>query len=273
MEGEGAMERRIKIVGLCLVVIFALGAVIASGASATVQIGQCAKNAKKVEKHVKGHFKGKNCNVGGEEEATPEEVALGGTKNKYNWEAGTGANNVFVAKGHEMVLKSENLEIKCQKSSGAGAIRNAEDITVKFKFINCSQPKNAGKKCQTHNAAEAEIKTNELIGTISENLAKEVVFTLSHKGSGLSSEPEQPWVEYECNETKYTASGTLVMKSLQTAGLMVKKGGLEASELVGGQELESVHLNNLSEEEEEAVKLTFASSFKYEEGFEFRQTP
>src|SRR4051812_24152320 len=117
MEGEGAMERRIRIVGLCLVAVLALCAVASSGAQASTELGRCIKKSKTAT-GFKGHNTDKECLV----EASPEEVGKGGKANKYEWEAGPGGNSEFTSKGNSPTIATEQFEITCKKVEGKGRV-------------------------------------------------------------------------------------------------------------------------------------------------------
>lgn len=261
------MERRIRIVGLCLIVAFALSAVVASAAQASVQLGQCVKVTKNGEGLYKGHFKDKNCT----EAATEEEIALGAKGNKYNFEGGPGHLGKFTAKGKEVAFKSGQLEIKCKKSSGEGQVRNFDTISARFRFVSCvNVPRST--KCTSPKSNSGEIETKELVGALGENAKKETMITFEHKKSGIEGNPAEPWTEFDCAESKFTVSGSLGTKSTQVVNAISKKGGLESSEVFGEQKLEASFPNPLTNEPEtEAIALSYGSGWKYEESYEIKQ--
>ena len=277
MEGEGAMERRIRVVGLCLIAVFALSAVVVASAQATVEIGQCAKIVKS-GKVYKGRYISKSCGNKAGEEATPEEQGLGGRTNKYEWKPGAAGNGNFSGKGKEVKLTAGELEVVCKGSVSTGAIRGqgagTGTIESKFIFKDCLQPKNEKKKCSTHGKEPGEIETKELVAALEEGPepAKEPQLAYVHKGKGNLAEPAEPWVEFECIEKKFTVNGTLVGKDTQTENEMTKRGGVEFSALVGSQELVASFPSAFSEEPETApVTLSFIQSNKFEASYELRQ--
>ncbi len=234
------MERRIRIVGLCLIAVFALSAMVAvTSASATVEIGECVKTIKGA-KGFKGHFTGKKCHPGVPpapegEEATPEEQGLGGKHNKYDWSPGGGPNPTYTAKGKEVTISTGLLEIKCKNSvdSTGDSLRGSNTLEARFNFKTCIQPKSPGGKqpCKTHGKNEGEIETKELVGTLSENGAKEAMISYAAKTHGVEFDPNETWAEFECKETTYTLNGTLTGKDNQA----VQHSGQESRDRVHGR--------------------------------------
>jgi hypothetical protein len=267
MEGEGAMERRIRIVGLCLIAVFALSAVIATAAQAETQFGQCVKTLK-VGKVYKGQYTNKECTA----KATPEEEALGGKTNKYKWEGGPGHKATFLAKGKTVTIMVGAVEVSCKKSSGLGTVRNSQNISATLTFTTCTQPKNENEKCQTPKAESGEIETKELIGTVVEKPSKEVLISYERKVSGNEGNPEEPWMEFTCFGRKFTITGTLAVKATTELNKMSKRGGIKASATEGEQGLEASFINPVTlETEEEPLTLSLESAFKFENLIELRQ--
>jgi hypothetical protein len=283
MEGEGAMERRIRVVGLCLIAVFALSAVVVASAQATVEIGQCVKIARTVggsgEHKYKGRYKSKVCTKA--EEATPEEEGLGGATNKYEWKPGAAGNGNFSGKssGTKVVtIKTGELEVKCKKGSTAtGAIRGGTGsgtVETRFNFKDCVQPNNENKPCSTHGKEKGEIETKELIGNLEEGPepGKEPLISYVHKAKGTLGEPAEPWVEFECIEKLFTVNGTLSGKDTQAPNAMSKKGGIDFSFELGNQGLEAKFPSAFGgEEEEKELEMSFEESDKYEGSYELRQ--
>ena len=271
------MERRIRIVGLCLMAVFALSAIIAvASAQASIEFGQCAKTLK-IGKVYKGRYISKTCGNKAGEEATPEEQGFGGKLNKYEWKPGPAGNGNVSGKstGSKIVkITAGELEVECKSSLSTGALRGAGTIETRFSFKDCVQPKNEKKKCTTHGKEPGEIETRELIGNLEEGPepTKEPLIAYAHKGKGTLAEPAEPWVEFECIEKKFTVSGTLKGKDTQVTNEMTKKGGLDFSALVGSQELVAKFPSAFNEEEETApVTVEFEESSKFEGKYELRQ--
>ncbi len=272
MEGEGAMERRIRIVGLCLIAVFALSAVVAvASAQATVEIGQCVKTAK-TGTGFKGRYTEKNCSEASE--ATPAEIGFGGKKNKYDWSAGGGGNGTYTGTGKTVKITVGELEVECKKSAVTGSVRGGtgpDTLEAKFSFKACIQPKSPTKKaeCKTKGKEGGEIETKELVASLEENGAKEAEFAFTPKKG-------EAWGEFECKETPYTLIGTLTGKDAEAFNTPSKKGGPIEFVSGPGQELVAQFPNPLKaeEKEEEPATLVFTESQKFEAAiaYELRQT-
>jgi len=278
MEGEGAMERRIRVVGLCLAAVFALGAMVAvTSAQATVEIGQCnkvPKDGNKGKNKYKGRYKDKICSKANE--ATPEEEGLGGETNKYEWKPGAAGNGTFSGKGKEAKITAGELKVVCKTSVSTSAVRGGTGtgtIETKFLFRDCKQPENEKKACTTKGKTAGEIETKELIGTLGESISKEPVISYVHKEKGVIGNPTETWMEFECIEKTFTVTGTLAGKDTQTPNGMTKKGGMAFSSTVGSQELVAEFPPSFGggPNEEEPLKLEFEQSNKFENSYELRQ--
>ncbi len=273
------MERRIRIVGLCLLAVFALSAAVAASAQATVEIGKC-KKVMKGAKGFHGRYVGKKCAPGlappngTGEEATPEEIGGGGKANKYEWEPGAGGSGTYLAKGKQVKIVKGGLEIECKNSVvTAGAIKGAQTLEAKFNFKTCTQLKTTTKlKCGTHNKEPGEIESKNLLGTLSENVAKEPLIAYAHLKSGVAV-PEEPWMEFECKQTAYVISGTLTGKDTSEPNVPSKKSGIKFAEGLGEQGLIATFPNPLNEEEteKESITVSFEQGDKLESTYELRQ--
>jgi len=144
--------KRIRIVGLCLVAVFAMGIVAASAsASPTPHYGRCLKKA------VAGGagFTGATC-------TTPV-----GTGAKYEW------TSVILKPKFNSVIKAETTatletvggtKITCTGESGPGEIKNSTEIgKVEPVFTGCSS---SGLKCNSAGQPEGTIKTAPLGGVL-----------------------------------------------------------------------------------------------------------
>jgi hypothetical protein len=268
MEGEGAMERRIRIVGLCLLAVFALGAVVASAAQAAPEFGQCVKTEKK-GKVYKGQYTNKECT----HKTTAEKEAKGGKENKYKWEGGPGHKATFLAKGKIVKLTIGAVEIECKKSSGTGSVIDSATVTATFTFTGCLEPNHLNEKCESSKAELGEIETDALVGKLEETVGKEVRINFAHKAAGNEPAPSEPWVVFNCPGEKFTLTGNLAGKWSGEFGKMSKRGGTEFSSIVGEQGLEAEFINPVTlVEEEEPAQLEFGSAFKSELLLELRRS-
>jgi hypothetical protein len=144
------MMRRIKIVGLSLVVVLAVAAFAASSAlAAAPEFGRCVAKAG-------GKYASAACTT---------EVA---GKTKFEWEPGPGPNNKFTSAikvGTVAKLETVGKQvIECTGETSGGEIKNAKEVAkVVAKFTGCTA---IGQKCESEGAAAGEIVTNALGGPI-----------------------------------------------------------------------------------------------------------
>jgi hypothetical protein len=171
---------RIRIIGLCLVAMFAMSAIAASAASAeefAPERGVC-----KVAKKGLGEYLNATCT---------EKGAKGGAKKEFVWVPLAKAA-AMTSKTGEATLKSFTPEgaelpaVTCKKSKGKGKI-GATTSTSIVTFEECSS---AGEKCTGGKKAKAgQIITFELEGTIGKLGTEKVGEDIVGKGpGGLSSE-------------------------------------------------------------------------------------
>jgi hypothetical protein len=187
--------RHLKIVGSCLVAVFALSAIVSASASATLpEIYQCGAAAK-VGKTYVGHYTAKTCTAaskvetGGKYEFEP--FSLGSSKEKTGKK---GKVKPFKGKGGPANLEIVKLGgVSCASSTDSGEFtspKTAGDIVVIFK--GC---KFEGKTCSNTSKA-GEVKTNPLVATVGylndKNKAAPVV------GVRLSPETGFEYVEFSC---------------------------------------------------------------------------
>jgi len=168
--------KRMRILGLAILAVFALGAIASSAASA-VEPGwyECAKN-KESGKLEKGCLKE-------------------GGKGGYEIKPGIGKGKAFKGKGgaaklHTSIPGKGDIPVECEKFKDIGnaALPNLQ-VKVTATFSKC---KFAGLPCQS-GTKSGEIKTNSLAGELG-YLNKEAVavgaslFAESEPGSGLEAE-------------------------------------------------------------------------------------
>ena len=191
--------KRIRIIGLCLVAMFAMSAVAAVPASAEApEYGRCIKKAKKEG----AGFSDAGC------------LKAVGTAATYEWQAGPGAKPKFTTK---MTTASATLEtvkgtkVICKKEESAGEVTGTKTIAVpSVKFNECTA---SGLKCNTKGAAVEEIVTEGLTG----NLRVEKFGTeakLNKLANELVPTSTPLFVEFECAgfkvEVKKEATGGLL---------------------------------------------------------------
>jgi hypothetical protein len=143
--------KRIKVVGLCLVAIFALSAVAASGASAA-EVGECIKQAKPY----KGNFTEKSCQT------------VSGTKEgKYEFSPGVKPeNSAFTAKTKTASLKGAAGTIECKKSASVGTWTGSKSQEQTVTFESCEFKGEVVGECHSAGKGPGIIETNKLDNTI-----------------------------------------------------------------------------------------------------------
>ena len=149
--------KRMRILGLCLVAVFAMGVVVAASASAS-EPGwyECAK-APKEGKTFTGKYSDKGCTT---------KVESGG---KYELQPGIGKGKAFKGKGgkavlHNVIPGKGDIKVECQsfKDEGKVAAPNIE-FGVKSTFSKC---KSLGAPCKTEGGKKETITTETLAGTL-----------------------------------------------------------------------------------------------------------
>jgi hypothetical protein len=165
--------KRIRIVGLCLVAVFAMGAVAASSAFASPTYFECAK--------VKGGKFEKGCGKEGGKGGYSR-VAVK-TPAKY-----TGTNGKSVLKAVDPETKTVVASTSCTKAKETGAIISATESETTVTFEKCTS---LGKKCtSTGEKTKGDIKTNVLLGTLVANEESKtgVATVVGAKSGGASAE-------------------------------------------------------------------------------------
>jgi len=171
--------RRIRIVGLCLVAVFALSAVVATAAQAEFPekfpaFAKCVKAKVKG----KGRFNDKNCQV----------PNMGG-KASGGFELESAAGTALTSKTTASTLVTPGIGIvKCKAGTDTGEITGEQSGTDTVTFTSCEV---FGKKCTSEGQKEGTIKTFVLdttLGFINKEKG-EVGVSLTGTGpGGLSAE-------------------------------------------------------------------------------------
>lgn len=229
--------RHLRMIGLCLVAAFALGAVMSATASAELpEVVECAKAAKLGKKYT-GDYTDKKCS----KEASAKEIEEGKT-NKYvlrPWDKEPSKVKAFKGKGAGSNLDVVGLgEVTCTSSTDEGKFtgpKTAGGIKVTFKGCEVDH-----EKCHSKSAASGEIKTNTLDGEVGyiNKATKEV-------GADLKAESGPYEAEFECGVlpldavvkgsvigivepiNKFTKEATFTFERLGTTQLPSKlEGGL-----------------------------------------------
>lgn len=145
--------KRISTLGLCLVAVFAFGAIAASSAFAeNAEYGRCFKAGKEEVKYKTGtppHEKEKSKDVytGAYANSSCTEAAPAGTlraegkpEGKYEWAAGAEKPGQTSATGKATLTGSTGV-IECKHSTGAGAYLSPETAITQVTFTECTTDK------------------------------------------------------------------------------------------------------------------------------------
>jgi hypothetical protein len=166
--------KRIRIIGLALVAVFAFSAVVAAAAQAG-EYGRCAKVAK-IEKKYHGKYEDKNCT-----EANPT------IEGKYEWAPGPGPEPGYTSTTKVAILKSAAGNIVCKKSTDTGEITGVKSDVDTVTFTSCVLEATKG----------ACTSAGEVAGTIKTNLLDTTLIDHGEKGlSGLEPAEGEAWTEY-----------------------------------------------------------------------------
>jgi hypothetical protein len=185
--------RRFKIVGLCLIAVFAVTAFASSAASAALpEFKVCAKAVKVGKTTPTGEFSDKSCTV----------KAAGG---KYLLESGLGKKTAIKTKSKAAILETPGAgTVECKSSkSGGNTAGTKEETGVIVEFKTCTS---IGKKCNSPGAKAGTIKTNALhgvLGYLSKSPLK-VGIALSPEKSGAFD------AEFNCEGLGVQTFGTVI---------------------------------------------------------------
>lgn len=177
--------KRMRIVGLALVAVFAFAAMTAAGASAAKpQWKFCAKVAKNAEKKYTGKYSDKLCTVSS-------------TEGKYELTAGIGKGKGFKGKGgeatlHNVIPGKGDIKVICKSFKDAGSVLAPSGVfNVTSTFSKCTSlgaPCSSGKKKET-------IETSTLAGELgylnkAHTAAGESLTSQAEPGSGYLAQFE-----------------------------------------------------------------------------------
>jgi hypothetical protein len=163
--------KRIRIVGLCLIAVFALSAVAASGASAAPEYFTCVKAVPKNT----GNYTDKEC-------SNPASPAGTG---KYERASAVGATDSSKTKTAVLSTPAIGGKVTCKKSTGTSKITSATTDEDEVTFVDCTSE---GKPCQNAGGSSGVIKTNPLLTTVVSSTETE--FTSLSGRSGYQAEFE-----------------------------------------------------------------------------------
>jgi hypothetical protein len=202
--------KRIKVMGLCLVALFALTAAAASSASAaSPEYKVCAKAAVKEG----GTFTDKNCTIpakGKEKNAKYELAGIEHAK-KPALKGTNGASNLYVFITGVGVVG----ETSCTKAKDTGAFTGPKTTKTVAKFEHCSSSK---KVCTSPGAKAGVIETFGLKGELfaTGQSATGVAVQITGEGAGGKS------AEFNCEGEEISTTGAVSAELTEAAGKISK---------------------------------------------------
>jgi hypothetical protein len=227
--------RRIKIVGLCLVAVFALGALTAGSASATApEFGRCLKGTE----HAVSNFDNSKCVKLASEDAVSEAEQL--KKGVYKWSPGV-VKTKFTTKMKEATIATletvGGTKITCTGETSTGEYLNAKEIgKMVAKFTGCEF---SGVKCNSTGKGTGEIDTHSLGGpigfeTVVVPASKDKIANELHSESGNVA-------EFSCAGIPVVVKGSVLhkitanaMKLTATEKFTASKGKQKPEHFAGG---------------------------------------
>jgi hypothetical protein len=239
--------RRIRIAGLCLVAVFAMGAVLAGTASAAnPEYGRCLKVT---PKSTSNYDTAKCIKFASEDPGTEEEKLK---KGNFKWFKAFGGEKPLEKAGFTAKLKPETIatletkagtKVTCKALSAAGKYTSLVNVEVnKTDFSGCES---GGIKCNTSGAGEGIIKVKELEGelgliTKGETSVKDKIGNvLWPKGGTPTSGAE--FVEFNCAGLTVKVKNSVIspvtsnaMKLIATVKFTAAKGVQKPTKFLGG---------------------------------------
>ncbi len=193
--------KSIRIVGLCLAAVFALSAVLASGASAaSPEFKTCVKAANPA---TEGEYKGKTC--------ATSEPEVGGKYKLANWNEG---KKKFGLKGKggkgvniQYIPSSETIigDTECSGEKITGTVTGPKTAEFTTAYKGCKT--NEGKNCNSTGEGKGKILTNKLSATL-------VAQPGSKDGVGIlitnASTPGGVLATYNCEGLSISAAGAVM---------------------------------------------------------------
>jgi hypothetical protein len=208
--------KRMRILGLALVAVFALAAVVVSSASASPAYFECKKGAKNLEGKYTGLYTNKLCS---EESGTHEgkyELQEGLAKGKsFKTKGGAGTLFVVIPPGaSEKFPGGATVEVKCTSAKGGGhpELPNKESTVVSV-FKGCTA---LTAPCQS-GTKKGVIETNKLAGELVDIEGGSGVGVLLHAETGLAL------ATFTCTELATTnVIGSLIAEQTGDIGTISK---------------------------------------------------
>jgi hypothetical protein len=195
MQGKGDMNRlrvlrmrRLRTIGFAVVAAVAMGVVSATAAMAleAPELGRCVALAK-------GKFTNSVCT----------KKASGTTVGTFEWEPGA-VKNKFTGVGATATLETiHKVKVTCKTEASSGEYTSSKTVgNIAVKFTGCESLK---YKCKSPGAAEGEIKTRVLAGTLRWETA-----TKSKVAIDLVPQEGELFVEFQCGPANAIVKGSVM---------------------------------------------------------------
>jgi hypothetical protein len=187
--------KRIRIMGLALLALFAMAAVASASASATPTYYECAKAAK-VGKTYTGKYNDKNCT-----EANAK------SEGKYELKEGLGKGKEFKGVGKAATLHTPAIggEVKCTGSKDAGYATAHGQDKVSVTFSGCTS---LGKKCTS--ASPKGKKAGEIVTNLLEGKLGYISSSPLKVGVSLTGEGGLPSADFTCEGLEIVTTGAVI---------------------------------------------------------------
>jgi hypothetical protein len=231
---------RARLIGMSLVVVFAISAISAATASAVApEFGRCLKQATKSL----SNFDSAKCTKAASEDAGTEAEKL--KKGNYQWFPGV-VNNKFTTKmnaGTIFILESiGGTKIVCKGGTGGGEYvtggTNKEVAKVVLKFTGCES---SGGQFESPGAGSGNVNTAPLAGTIGFETITEDQPARDHLALELHAEGGGNIAELRCGGLLVVVKGSLLhkiaanaMKLTATEKFTAAKGKQRPEHFAGG---------------------------------------
>lgn len=206
--------KSIRMLGLCLVATFAIGAGAAASASAEAPTFKACVKAAKVGKTYVGKYTSKECTAA-------SEVETGGKYERAEVESGT----PFTSKSKATTFTVAGKIVKCKKDKGTGQIVAPEVAFMTLTFEKCGVNGSTKEPCTTTGQAPGTILSNELVASPKWINAGETQIGLVVYGF------EFFFAEFECGSGPLKLEGVLIGTATNT-----KKGVTVTFKVSGGKQ-------------------------------------
>jgi hypothetical protein len=211
--------RNARMLGLCLIAIFAMSAVAAASASAAQE-----PEYKLCVKKKDGNYE-KGC---GKESAPGK-----GTAELESVKSGT----KFTSKSKAATFTVDGTVVKCKKDADSGAFFIGGAASEEITFSDCAVNGNKKEPCESTGASAGTIKTNQLSEFLVYLNSEETELGVLLVSSGKT------WAEFHCGAKTFAVDGVLLGTIVNTS-----KGDTIAFKVSGGHQEQSTVFEGGNEE-------------------------